>query len=87
MVQRLVQARRQQCAACRFHIGYREGLDLSASGVARVFGPDGVITIANAKTYVHLSATREWALVQDQATDGISGAHFVSDFSENRASG
>ena len=41
----------------------------------------GVITIANAKTYVHLRATREWVLVQDQATDGITGAHFASDFS------
>ena len=45
------------------------------------YSGQGVITVANAKTYVHLGATREWALVQDQATDGISGAHFASDFS------
>ncbi len=45
------------------------------------YSSQGAITIANAKTYVHLRATREWVLVQDQATDGISGAHFVSDFS------
>ncbi|MBR1156022.1 hypothetical protein [Bradyrhizobium sp. JYMT SZCCT0428] len=50
---------------------------------ARAFsGKDG-ITIRNAKTYVHLSTTREWVLVQDQATDEITGAHFVADFSPN----
>jgi hypothetical protein len=46
------------------------------------YSGQGVITIANAKTYVHLSATREWVLVQDQATNQISGAHFAADFSE-----
>lgn len=30
---------------------------------------DGSIIVANAKTYVHLRTTREWILVQDQATD------------------
>jgi len=44
--------------------------------------PGGSITVANAKTYVHLNASREWVLVQDQATDEIAGAHFVSDFSQ-----
>ncbi|XIA62288.1 hypothetical protein ACFIOY_21985 [Bradyrhizobium sp. TZ2] len=44
-------------------------------------GPGGSIMIANAKTYVHLRTTREWAIVQDQATSGIAGAHFTSDFS------
>ena len=29
------------------------------------------IEVANAKTYVHLKATGEWVLVQDQATTGI----------------
>jgi hypothetical protein len=45
----------------------------------------GSITIANAKTYVHLSTTREWVLVQDQATDGIAGDHFFADFSPSPA--
>jgi hypothetical protein len=45
------------------------------------YSSQGVITIANAKTYVHLSASREWVLVQNQATNQISGAHFASDFS------
>ena len=36
--------------------------------------PGGSITVANAKTYVHLNASREWVLVQDQATDEIAGA-------------
>ena len=42
--------------------------------------PDSV-AIANAKTYVHLRTTREWVLVQDQATGKFTGGHFVSDFS------
>jgi hypothetical protein len=44
-------------------------------------GRNGTITIANAKTYVHLSTTREWVLVQDQATDKMAGSHFASDYS------
>jgi len=44
--------------------------------------PDAGIMVANAKTYVHLRATREWILVQDQATDSIAGAHFVADFAK-----
>jgi hypothetical protein len=42
--------------------------------------PDGSITIANAKTYVHLNTANEWVLVQQQMPDTIRGAHFVSDF-------
>jgi hypothetical protein len=42
--------------------------------------PEGSIVIANAKTYVHLSGTGEWILVQDQAAHGIAGSHFPSDF-------
>jgi hypothetical protein len=45
--------------------------------------PDGSILVANAKTYVHLRATPEWMLVQDQATDSIAGAHFVADFAKD----
>ena len=46
---------------------------------------DGSIIVANAKTYIHLRATREWMLVQDQATDDIAGAHFVANFARNAA--
>lgn len=45
--------------------------------------PDAKITVANAKTYVHLSTTKEWVLVQDQADDQIVGAQFVADFTGN----
>ena len=48
---------------------------------ARAYSTTDGITIANARTYVHLSTTREWVLIQDQATDEITGAHFVADFS------
>jgi hypothetical protein len=44
---------------------------------------DAKITVANAKTYVHLGTTKEWILVQDQAVDLIVGAQFVADFSGN----
>ena len=44
---------------------------------------DGSIIVANAKIYVHLRTTREWILVQDQATDDIAGAHFVADFARD----
>ena len=40
---------------------------------ARAYSTTAGITIANAKTYIHLSTTREWVLVQDQATDEIAG--------------
>jgi hypothetical protein len=49
------------------------------------WNPDGSILVGNAKTYVHLRATREWILVQDQATDSIAGAHFVADFAKETA--
>jgi hypothetical protein len=44
------------------------------------------IEIANAKTFVRLRQSREWVLVQDQATVSVAGAYFVSDFSPNQAS-
>jgi hypothetical protein len=50
------------------------------AGAPQYSNPDGSILIANAETYVHLSATREW-IVQDQTTDEITGSHFISDFS------
>ena len=52
---------------------------------ARAYSTTAGITIANAKTYIHLSTTREWVLVQDQATDEIAGGYFVADFSPKAA--
>ena len=82
VVQRLVQACSQRLATSRFHSGYGKGQVYPKEG-ARAYSSQDGITIANAKTYVHLSTTREWVLVQDQATDEITGAHLVADFSPN----
>jgi hypothetical protein len=49
-------------------------------GALKYSNPNGRIIIANARTYVHLSATDEWILVQNQTTDRIVGAHFAADF-------
>src|SRR5437868_2049662 len=54
-------------------------------GVPAYSNPNATVEVANAKTYVHVIATGQWVLVQDQATDPIAGAHFVSDFSGNAA--
>ncbi len=43
------------------------------------------VDLANAKTYVHIRDTREWRLVQDQASNTMAGAHFVPNFSNNEA--
>ena len=43
------------------------------------------IMIANFRTYVRLSSTQQWVLVQSQANDAIAGGHFVADFAGNRA--
>jgi hypothetical protein len=53
-------------------------------GAPAYSNPDGGITIANAVTYVHLSTSREWVSVQNQANVGIAGAHFVADFSPKK---
>lgn len=50
------------------------------AGEAPYSKSDGSVAVANAKTYVHLHATGEWMLVQQQTTDAIGGAHFASDF-------
>lgn len=50
------------------------------AGAPEYTNPDGGIVVANAKTYVHLSGTCEWILIQDQSAHGIAGDHFVSDF-------
>jgi hypothetical protein len=52
-------------------------------GVPAYSNPNATVEVANAKTYVHVIATGQWVLVQDQATNPIDGAHFVSDFSGN----
>lgn len=52
-------------------------------GAPAYANPEAAITVANAKTYVRHSTTKEWILVQDQATDQIVGAQFVADFSGN----
>jgi hypothetical protein len=45
--------------------------------------PDAKVIIANTKTYVHLHATKEWILVQDQSEDEIAGGHFDTKASRN----
>jgi hypothetical protein len=55
------------------------------AGTYAYSSPNGSVTIANAKTYIHLGTAREWVLVQDQATDGIAGDHFFADFSPSPA--
>ncbi|MBR1156024.1 hypothetical protein [Bradyrhizobium sp. JYMT SZCCT0428] len=58
-------------------------LERSKSAPAPSSNPGAIVTVANAKTYVHLRATREWVLVQDQAEDEMGGAHFAADFGRN----
>jgi hypothetical protein len=47
--------------------------------------PNATVEVANAKTYVHMKATGQWVLVQDQATYPIAGGHYVTDFAGNAA--
>jgi hypothetical protein len=47
--------------------------------------PDARIIVANAKTYVHLRANKEWNLVQDQSEDEITGAQFAATGARNTA--
>jgi hypothetical protein len=56
------------------------------AGGARSANPNAVLLVANAKTYIHLSTTREWIAVQDQADDEIAGAHLVADLAGNQGS-
>jgi hypothetical protein len=42
------------------------------------------VEVANARTWVHLKATGEWVLVQQQGSStNIEGGHFVTDFAGN----
>ena len=50
------------------------------AGAPAYSNPNASVEIANSKTYVHLKATGEWVLVQNQATIGITGGQFVTDF-------
>lgn len=55
------------------------------AGAPAYSNPNARVEVANARTYVHLKATGEWVLVQNQATNRLAGAHFVADFSGNSA--
>ncbi|WP_245283509.1 Ig-like domain-containing protein [Bradyrhizobium sp. URHD0069] len=57
------------------------------AGAPAYTNPNATVDVANAQTYVHLKSTGEWVLVQNQATTGIAGGHFVADFSGNAAIG
>ena len=43
------------------------------------------VQIANAQTWVHIKQTNQWVLVQNQSTLGLTGGHFLADFSGNAA--
>jgi hypothetical protein len=58
---------------------YRESRSAEASEA------DQSIDLANGKTYVHIKDTKQWRLVQDQASNQMAGAHFVPNFSSNDA--
>lgn len=47
--------------------------------------PSAAIEVANAKTYVRIKQSGEWALVQDQSKTQLTGGHFVPDFVGNMA--
>jgi hypothetical protein len=51
------------------------------AGAPEYTNTNASIEVANSKTYVRLKATGEWILVQDQASTGITGGLFVTDFS------
>jgi hypothetical protein len=55
-------------------------------GAPAYSSPDAKIIVANARTYVHLRATQEWTLVQNQSEDEITGAQFAATGSRNTAS-
>jgi Bacterial Ig-like domain len=55
------------------------------AGAPAYSNPNATIDVANAKTYIHIKATGEWVLVQNQANNQLAGAHFVADFSGNSA--
>jgi hypothetical protein len=54
-------------------------------GAPAYSSPDARVIVANAKTYVHLRASREWNLVQDQSKDEIAGAQFAATSARNTA--
>jgi hypothetical protein len=54
-------------------------------GAPAYSSPDAKIIVANARTYVHLRAAKEWSLVQDQSEDEITGAQFAATGARNTA--
>lgn len=54
-------------------------------GAAEQPGPQARVMVADFRTYVRLSVTQKWLLVQSQAADAIAGGHFVADFGGNQA--
>jgi hypothetical protein len=54
-------------------------------GAGGYFNPHASVEIADARTYVHVTQTREWLLVQDQFKLQLTGGHFVPDFAGNVA--
>ena len=52
-------------------------------GAPAYSNPNATVEVANAKTYVHIKATGEWVLVQDQSRTQLAGGHFVTDFAGN----
>jgi hypothetical protein len=43
------------------------------------------VQVANAQTWVHIKQTNQWVLVQNQSTLGLTGGHFLADFTGNSA--
>jgi hypothetical protein len=50
------------------------------AGAPQPVDPDATVEIAHAKTFLHVKASDEWILVQDQTKTSLTGSHFVSDF-------
>ncbi|MDQ8728058.1 Ig-like domain-containing protein [Bradyrhizobium sp. LHD-71] len=53
------------------------------AGAPAYSNPAASVEVANAKTYIHLKATGQWVLVQDQSSSSLTGGHFVPDFVGN----
>ena len=47
--------------------------------------PNATVQVANAQTYVHIKATGQWVLVENQSTTQLTGGHFATDFAGNTA--
>ena len=47
--------------------------------------PNAAVQVANAQTYVHIKATGQWVLVENQSATQLTGGHFATDFAGNTA--